>query len=80
MQRLPSGYRVITDDRLVKCWRLPNGSVRCQGKRVSANCPLPEGARRAYARVGSSIEAVKWLMDNTGRSLSDAWQLFKSAR
>jgi len=80
MQRLPPGSKVILDDRLVKCWRLLDGSVRCQGKRVQANCPLPEGARRAYAEAGNSTAPVKWLMDNQGMSLAAAWELVKAAR
>jgi len=80
MIKLPPGSKKITDDRLVICWRLPNGNVVCQGKRVPASCPLPEGARRVYAETGSTIPTVKWLMDNYGMSLADAWGLLKSVR
>lgn len=80
MQRLPYGSFVIEDNALIKIWRLPCGSIRCQGKRVPASNPLSRAARRAYVESGRTTTCIKYLIDNEGHSISSAWELFKKAR
>lgn len=79
MIRLPKGTWLYQNDRLVSRWRLPDGTVVFQGKRVSANCPLTTAERKAYVRKGV-VEAVKMVKQRLECDLRTAIDTVSTAR
>ena len=81
---MKTGLKLIQRDRLAAVFQSGHGLDRqlfCQGLRVPADCQMTPEERRAYSKAnGNPIAAIMAIQNGRGVSLSEAAQIFQSAR
>lgn len=67
------------EDKLVRRFRDSKGNIHFHGKRVGKNCILDYTARRLYVQYGA-IQAVAYLKNELGYSITESFLMLKEAR
>lgn len=80
MKRLPRSCVVTRNDRLVKRWWDTEAKREyIMPKRVAASCQLTKEERHLYA-YKRPIACVKAIVERTGMTITEAWNLVKQER